>query len=633
LPPPATVGRQADTGLPQDIAFLAAFGVARHHLAQAAALAAEKGMAASAVLFARGWLARERYGEMLAAHAGIEHACDIEGQPSPATRERSARVVITSEPLLALSEHEPKLAVEASYGEVANLLAATRGNRDLLDSAVLVDPAVLRMKHLEFCRQAQAVRASHALASRRPAFSAFGRVTRGQIASLLIATVLFTGMWLVVPLAAVIAAGGAMTVFYLASVLLRALLIWRLDKVPFNEWKRFRPRPAAPEDLPRYSIFVALYREAGQVRALVAALDALEWPKERREVFLVCEEDDLATQQAINALALPPGFHLVVCPDCRPRTKPKALNYALPLATGEFTVIYDAEDRPHRYQLREAFERFRENGPDLACLQAPLAIHNAGDNWLTAMFALEYETLFRGMLPALESMAAPFPLGGTSNHFRTATLRAAGEWDPWNVTEDADLGVRLARLGYRCGTLRLPTMEEAPTRLLVWLRQRTRWLKGWIQTIFVHTRNPAALVRELGWRGTALFHLALSAIVLSALCHPIFLVLLAAELVKLGLGHDASGVELAMLAVAVFNLAAGYTTYAFFAHEIARRNGRSAVPLLLTLPLYWLLISAAGWRAAWQFVFDPFRWEKTEHGLANSAAGAIMEGSVHYTTP
>jgi cellulose synthase/poly-beta-1,6-N-acetylglucosamine synthase-like glycosyltransferase len=315
-----------------------------------------------------------------------------------------------------------------------------------------------------------------------------------------------------------------------------------------------------------------------------------------------------------------------------PPTKPKALNYALPLAAGEFTVIYDAEDRPHRYQLREAFERFRESGPELACLQSPLAVHNRTDNWLTAMFALEYETLFRGTLPALESLQAPFPLGGTSNHFRTAILWAAGEWDPWNVTEDADLGVRLARLGYRCGTLALPTMEEAPTRYGVWLRQRTRWLKGWIQTIFVHTRNPAALVRELGWRRTALFHLALSAIVLSALCHPIFLVLLAVELGRLVLGYNATGVALAMLAVAVFNLAAGYTTYAFFAHEIARRNGRSVMPLLFTLPLYWLLISAAGWRAAWQFVFDPFRWEKTEHGLANSAADAIMETSVHYTT-
>jgi cellulose synthase/poly-beta-1,6-N-acetylglucosamine synthase-like glycosyltransferase len=402
--------------------------------------------------------------------------------------------------------------------------------------------------------------------------------------------------------------------------------------VPQPDWKRFRPVPAAPEDLPRYSIFVALYREASQVRALVTALDALEWPKDRREIFLVCEEDDAETRRAIDALPLPQGFHLVVCPDCQPRTKPKALNHALPLATGKFTVIYDAEDRPHPFQLREACERFSQGGAELACLQAPLAIHNAGDNWLTAMFALEYETLFRGMLPALESMGAPFPLGGTSNHFRTETLRAAGEWDPWNVTEDADLGVRLARLGHRCGTLLLPTMEEAPTRLGVWLRQRTRWLKGWIQTIFVHTRNPAALVRELGWRKTALFHLALSAIVLSALCHPVFLVLLAVELGKLATGHQSSGAEITMLAVAVFNLAAGYTTYAFFAHEIARRNSRRVLPLLFTLPLYWLLISAAGWRAAWQFVFDPFRWEKTEHGLANSGAGAIMEGSVHYTT-
>ncbi len=225
-------GRSAGPGLPADVAFLAAFGVARHHLSQAAALAAQKGMAASEVLFARGWLARERYGEMLAAHTGIEHACAIEGQPSPATRERSGRTVLTSEPLLVLSEPDPRLAVAASFSDVANLLAATRGRRELLKGAVLMDPAVLRMKHLEFCRQAQAARASHALASMRPAFSAFGRVTLGQMATLLLASVLLIGLWLTVPAAAVIAAGSAMTVFYLASVLLRALMIWRLDTVP-----------------------------------------------------------------------------------------------------------------------------------------------------------------------------------------------------------------------------------------------------------------------------------------------------------------------------------------------------------------------------------------------------------------
>jgi cellulose synthase/poly-beta-1,6-N-acetylglucosamine synthase-like glycosyltransferase len=631
LPPPAVeIGTAAGStsGLPDDVAFLADFGVAQDQLARAADIAAGKGMAASEVLFARGWLSRELYGEMLALEAGVAHARACPGEASPTMRLRPARSMITSEPLLVVADGEVKLALAASPGEVSNLLAAAKGDRRLLDRAILVPPAMLRKKHLDVCREAQSARAARALASGFPEYSAFGRVSRWQLAAIVVAGMVFTCVWLAEPLAASIIAGALMTAFYLASVLLRAVLIWQLDDVRQADWRLYRPAAAAPEDLPRYSIFVALYREAGQVQALVRALDALDWPKDRREVFLVCEEDDLETQEAIRLLQLPPGFHLVVCPDCRPRTKPKALNYALPLATGEFTVIYDAEDRPHRHQLREAHERFSQDGPQLACLQAPLAIHNWRDNWLTAMFAIEYETLFRGMLPALEGLGAPFPLGGTSNHFRTSILRKAGEWDPWNVTEDADLGVRLARLGHRCGTLVLPTMEEAPTHLGGWLRQRTRWLKGWIQTIFVHTRNPAALLRDLGWRKTMLFHLVLSAIVLSALSHPVFLAALIAKLWRNAAGNPPDAAQSAMLAVAVFNLAAGYTTYGFLAHEIARRNGRRILPLLCTLPLYWLLISAAGWRAAWQFVFDPFHWEKTEHGLAKSATGAIMEGDV-----
>ncbi len=471
---------------------------------------------------------------------------------------------------------------------------------------------------------AQSHRAALGLARKSPHFSARWRFSLPQIVLLLF----------LLPAAAVILsvsyqplfmAGLALTVFYIAAVLLRAIMIWRLDSLPQTDWRRFRPKPAAPEDLPRYSILVALYREANQAGALVNALAALEWPADRREVFLVCEEDDAETVRAIRKLELPQGFQLVLCPPSRPRTKPKALNFALPLATGQYVVIYDAEDRPHPLQLREAHQRFSREGPGLGCLQAPLSIHNGGDNWLTAMFAIEYETLFRGVLPVLEQFGGPLPLGGTSNHFRTRVLRQAGEWDPWNVTEDADLGIRLARLGYACGTLTLPTWEEAPSRTGTWLRQRTRWLKGWIQTILVHSRNPGAMLREIGWRRMALFHLVLTSIVVSALSHPIFLVVFVLEAFAAASGTATQLSQRLLFALAAFNLAAGYTTYAFFAREVLLRHRmRGAGLLLLTLPAYWLLISIAGWRAAWQFIFDPFRWEKTEHGLSNSTSDANM---------
>jgi glycosyltransferase XagB len=371
---------------------------------------------------------------------------------------------------------------------------------------------------------------------------------------------------------------------------------------------------------------VPLYREAGQVCELVNAIASMDWPASRREVFLVCEEDDAQTVRAVRACALPEGFHLVCCPKSFPRTKPKALNFALPLAKGEFIVVYDAEDRPHPLQLREAYKRFAADGSDLACLQAPLTATNGAAGWLSAMYAVEYDTLFRGTLPALASIGGPLPLGGTSNHFRTEALRACMGWDAWNVTEDADLGVRLARLGFRCATIDLPTLEEAPETLPVWMRQRTRWLKGWMQTILVHMRDPLRLQRELGWSGFLVFQLSMTTIVASVLAHPFVLAHAILSLCRITLGHELSARQFAYVGLDLFSITASYMTYGLLAGAVARRSGkRVGMHLQLSLPVYWLLISAAGWRAAWQFLREPFKWEKTEHGLAKPGASANIE--------
>jgi len=210
------------------------------------------------------------------------------------------------------------------------------------------------------------------------------------------------------------------------------------------------------------------------------------------------------------------------------RTKPKALNYALPLARGEFVVIYDAEDRPEPDQLRRALHR--GGPPNLAAVQARLNLYNASDSWLTSQFTIEYCALFDGLLPALDRLSLPIPLGGTSNHFRASALRWLMAWDAFNVTEDADLGIRLARSGYRCQVVASTTHEEAPARLMCWLRQRTRWLKGYVQTWLVHMRSPAALWRELGPRGFLAFQIMVGGTVLSALAHPWFYLLASMEL-------------------------------------------------------------------------------------------------------
>ena len=232
------------------------------------------------------------------------------------------------------------------------------------------------------------------------------------------------------------------------------------------------------------------------------------------------------------------------------------------------------------------------------------------------MFSLEYMTLFSGILPVLADWQAPMPLGGTSNHFKTAILRAIGGWDPHNVTEDADLGIRLHREGYRCATISSPTYEEAPPHFGPWLRQRTRWIKGWIQTILVHTRDPARFVRDMGARNAVLFHLFLTSIVLSVLIHPFYLALTIHQILTLPWLQN-SHTDAFVLGVAIFNLVGGYSTYAMLAYVVHKRQGkRLALKHILSLPLYWMLISVAGWRAIIHVVRRPHAWEKTPHGLS-----------------
>lgn len=303
-------------------------------------------------------------------------------------------------------------------------------------------------------------------------------------------------------------------------------------------------------------------------------------------------------------------------PNTEPRTKPKALNYALPLARGEFIVIYDAEDRPERDQLRRAYAAFQSGPPNLATVQARLNVYNPTTSWLTRQFTLEYSALFDGLLPTLDALRLPIPLGGTSNHFRASALKWLLAWDPFNVTEDADLGTRLARSGYRCSVIDSTTFEEAPARLGNWLRQRTRWIKGFLQTWLVHMRDPRALWRELGPRGFFAFQVTIGGTILSALVHPWFYVLLAGEILGGSLlALPTSFIGAPFWAIAWFSLVTGYAAAMALTLLAAHGRGlRRLMPQILLMPLYWLLISAAAYRALWQFATAPFKWEKTEHG-------------------
>jgi cellulose synthase/poly-beta-1,6-N-acetylglucosamine synthase-like glycosyltransferase len=343
-------------------------------------------------------------------------------------------------------------------------------------------------------------------------------------------------------------------------------------------------------------------------------------------VKFALEADDHETREVVDRLHLGPPFETIIVPESGPRTKPKALNAALPFARGSFVAVYDAEDRPDPDQLRLALEAFVAGDEQLACVQARLTIDNTADSWLTRLFTAEYAGLFDVFLPGLAAWQLPLPLGGSSNHFRTSVLRRIGGWDPYNVTEDADLGMRLARFGYRTAIIPSTTHEEAPARFGPWLRQRTRWFKGWMQTGLVHMRSPRRLAGELGWAGFVVFQLLVGGTVLAALVHS----LLAVELVW-GLATawlQGAGIP-GFLDFHAATLLAGYLISAALAViGLARRRLLNCAWALLLIPLYWLLLSLAAWRALFQLVRDPYRWEKTEHGLARNSRLAARARSV-----
>ncbi|HVZ70117.1 MAG TPA: glycosyltransferase [Rhizomicrobium sp.] len=456
--------------------------------------------------------------------------------------------------------------------------------------------------------------AVHGLAEAEPQLSANRTFTGAQARVIAGAVFLAAAAILVTPRGVLAIVAGLLAAAYLANILFRIALVWLGAAEAFDAPPA--PAPVASEDLPLYTILVPLYDEANVVPSLIASLRALDYPREKLDIKLVVEADDGETRKALRTLDLDPCFHTVVVPSSSPRTKPKACNYALRFARGEFVVIFDAEDRPERDQLKKAVASFRAGPANVSCLQARLNFYNRDENWLTRLFTLDYALWFDFLLPGLDALRVPMPLGGTSNHFRTAVLRSIHGWDSFNVTEDADLGVRLARLGHRATTLDSTTYEEATSRLDDWMKQRSRWLKGYMQTWLVHMRNPLALWRHAGPRGFFAFQLFIGGTFVSSLANPlmwaIFLISHATGIVIFSgpLGE-------ALARASLFSLVAGNALFVYLAMLGPYRRGwLKLAPYGLTAPVYWLLISAAAWRALWQLLRRPFHWEKTRHGIS-----------------
>ena len=454
-------------------------------------------------------------------------------------------------------------------------------------------------------------KATHGLATTRPQFSARKRLTLAQGAAFLVLAlglvlssvhVSASTLW--------VAASAALGLFFLSVIALRLCC---LLSPPATKGQSVGELHEA--DLPTYSVLVPVFRETSVLNQLLHGLSCLNYPREKLEIKIIVEEFDTNLRRALEKFALPPHIEVIVVPQGSPQTKPRALNYAVQFCHGSLLTIYDAEDVPEPNQLRDVAREFLNSDGRLACLQAQLTAYNPNENWLTRQFTAEYATLFGLILPALAARRLPLTLGGTSNHFRTHILRKIGGWDSHNVTEDADLGLRLARLGFRTGVVQSLTYEEANTQLRNWLGQRARWLKGFMQTWLVHMRNPVRTARELGFTGFWTLQALTAGIFFSALFHPFLIALTVWVLIVNPPYVSAATMLLAGLNLEVFVLGYGVAMLAG-AKALRQRGLRGWWFTIATMPIYWILMSVAAWMALWQLVFAPFKWNKTEHGLS-----------------
>jgi len=409
---------------------------------------------------------------------------------------------------------------------------------------------------------------------------------------------------------------GVLIGFYLLLTVYKVVLIHLSLGNPHE--LRFHPHQIdrlRDADLPVYTILVPLYRERESLPRLVKGLEALDYPKERLDVLLLLEEDDAETVAAVRAMSLPEFIRPVVVPDCPPKTKPKACNLGLAKARGEYLVIYDAEDRPEPDQLKKAVLGFRQVPEEVICLQAKLNFYNRKQNLLTRLFTTEYSMWFDLFLPGLSDLGAPIPLGGTSNHFRTAKLRELLGWDPYNVTEDCDLGLRIALNGYRTMMLDATTWEEACSSPYYWFKQRSRWTKGYVQTLLVALRRPWTLFRRLGFLNTLSFFLMVGGTPLSLLVNPMYWLLTLGWFV-LRLESVAVLFPFPVVLWGLICLFAGNIVFVYAcAVATYRRRYYGLVKYAVVAPIYWFMMSIGGWKGFLQLITRPNYWEKTRHGL------------------
>lgn len=449
--------------------------------------------------------------------------------------------------------------------------------------------------------------------------TAFYNLLHFQKITLIVLAFLYAGLLFLDWHATIVVTISVVTIVYFIDFIFNAYLIFRtFDKTPEVRVSERELSKINDADLPIYTIFCPLYKEWQVVPQFAKAMGELDYPKEKLQIVFLLEENDAETVNKIRNTPLPPHFEIVVVPHSFPKTKPKAMNYGLSFVKGEYLVIFDAEDVPEVDQLKKAVEAFKKVSSQTVCIQAKLNFYNIRQNLLTRLFTAEYSLWFDLVLPGLQSFNAPIPLGGTSNHFKVSALRELLGWDAFNVTEDADLGMRLAKKGYRTAIMESTTYEEANSDWLNWYNQRSRWIKGYIQTYFVHMRDPKSFIETGSIKDFLIFQLSIGGKILSMFINPMMWVITISYFAfRATLGpFIESFFPTIILYIGVFSLILGNFLYLYYYMiGCAKRGFDDLIKYVFLVPFYWLGMSAAAWKAMYEIIVKPHYWSKTIHGL------------------
>ena len=590
--------------------------ITRKQLNDALDLAKRTGVRLGRALVNRRYVTQQQLSQFLAEQANISFGTlegiefDREVVDCVSAKEARTNGILP----IRVSQDQALVAVVDPFDEEAQRFARQRLNREILP--VLVTEQEMEAAFERLFSDEYIAHSVSELLQRYPEDSAYRVLSSGQKIGLSI-FLIFSVVWLYFDYRSYfITLNIFATFFYLLFSGYRFYLVYKAIsrdlEIPVTDEE---VAALDDRDLPVYTILIPVYKEADVLVDLLDAVRNMDYPTTKMDIKVLMEADDEDTIQAFRNWDAPSHFEGIVVPYALPKTKPKACNYGLIHARGEYLVIFDAEDKPDRDQLKRILVAFSKASPEVVCVQAKLNYYNRHQNLLTRWFTVEYSMWFDLFLPGLDASNAPIPLGGTSNHFKRDALVEAGAWDPYNVTEDADLGIRIHKRGYRTAVVDSTTYEEANSHAYNWIRQRSRWIKGYIQTWLVHMRHPMKLIDSIGLKSFLSFQFVVGGTFFSALVNPIYWIL-----TTLWFFFEWDFIEQIFPGVIFYfgAICLFVGNFAFTYMNVAgamRRGYHDMVKHALLSPLYWGLASVAAWRGFYQLITKPYYWEKTIHGL------------------